>query len=140
VALWRLGDKITRAVGVFVRRQHAPPTLHPSPNNFHNFIGNSASYGVANVAMYGNVDWVSIIASSSMHNVRASNTTCLNDLMDQRGSWLTIIINVAMALTAKGNASRLIVGRNGHFPPIDGERDFPSSLRWMFQGCKFDSN
>ncbi len=110
------------------------------PDNFHKFIGNSASYGAANVAMYGNVDWVSIIASSPKHDVRASNTTCLNDLMDQRGSWLTIITNVAMALSAKGNPWRLMVGPNGHYPPIDGERDFPNSLRWMFQGCKFPSN
>jgi enterochelin esterase-like enzyme len=110
------------------------------PDNFHKFIGNSASYGAANVAMYGNVDWVTIIASSPKRDVRASNTTCLNDLMDQRGSWLTIITNVAMALSAKGNPWRLMVGPNGHYPPIDGERDFPNSLRWMFQGCKFSSN
>ncbi len=110
------------------------------PDNFHKFIGNSASYGAANVAMYGNVDWVTVIGSSPKHAIRASNTTCLNDLMDQRGSWLTIITNVAMALNAKGNPWRLMVGPNGHFPPIDGERDFPNSLRWLFQGCKFQAN
>jgi enterochelin esterase-like enzyme len=110
------------------------------PDNFHKFIGNSASYGAANVAMYGNVDWVTIISSSPKRDIRASNTTCLNDLMDQRGSWLTIITNVAMALSAKGNPWRLMIGPNGHYPPIDGERDFPDSLRWMFQGCKFAPN
>jgi enterochelin esterase-like enzyme len=110
------------------------------PDNFHKFIGNSASYGAANVAMYGNVDWVSIISSSPKRDIRASNTTCLNDLMDQRGSWLTIITNVATALSAKGNPWRLMIGPNGHYPPIDGERDFPDSLRWMFQGCKFPPN
>jgi hypothetical protein len=110
------------------------------PDNFHKFIGNSASYGAANVAMYGNVDWVSIIASSPMRDIRASNTTCLNDLMDQRGSWLTIITNVYKALVAKGNHARIETGPNGHYPPVDGERDFPNSLRWMFQGCKFSSN
>jgi pimeloyl-ACP methyl ester carboxylesterase len=107
------------------------------PDNFHKFIGSNASYGAANVAMYGNVDWVSIIANSPKRDVRASNVTCLHDLMDQRGSWLTIITNVAMALAAKGNDWRLMTGPNSHYPPIDGERDFPNSLRWMFQGCHF---
>ena len=107
------------------------------PDNFHKFIGHSASVGAANVAMYGNVDWVKIANDSPKHDLRVSLTTCDNDLTDARGSWKTILTNLFNALSAKGNDTRLLVGPNGHFPPIDGERDFPSSLRWMFQGCKF---
>ena len=107
------------------------------PDNFHKFIGHSASVGAANVAMYGNVNWVDIASTSPKHDLRVSLTTCDNDLTDQRGSWKTILSNLFNALTAKGNDTRLVVGPNGHSPPIDGERDFPNSLRWMFQGCKF---
>jgi enterochelin esterase family protein len=110
------------------------------PNAFHKFIGSNASYGAANVAMYGNVDWAQIIASTTPpHDLRVSNVTCQNDLSDTRGSWLTIITNLHNTLVTKGYAARLETGPNGHFPPIDGEHDFPSSLRWMFQGCKFAS-
>ncbi|HEX3696399.1 MAG TPA: alpha/beta hydrolase-fold protein [Polyangia bacterium] len=107
------------------------------PDNFHKFIGHSASVGAANVAMYGNVNWVDIVNMSPKHNLRVSLTTCDNDLTDNRGSWKTILTNLFNALTAKGNDTRLVVGPNGHSPPIDGERDFPTSLRWMFQGCSF---
>ncbi len=101
------------------------------------FIGHSASVGAANVAMYGNVNWVDIVTTSPKHDLRVSLTTCDNDLTDERGSWKTILTNLFNALTAKGNDARLVVGPNGHSPPIDGERDFPKSLRWMFQDCKF---
>lgn len=107
------------------------------PDNFHKFIGHSASVGAANVAMYGNVNWVDIVTTSPKHDLRVSLTTCDNDLTDERGSWKTILTNLFNALTAKGNDARLVVGPNGHSPPIDGERDFPNSLRWMFQDCKF---
>jgi enterochelin esterase-like enzyme len=111
------------------------------PNVFHKFIGSNASYGAANVAMYGNVDWATIIQSTTPdHVLRVSNVTCLHDLMDQRGFWLTIITNIHNTLVAKGYPARLETGPNSHFPPIDGEHDFPNSLRWMFQGCKFASN
>ncbi|HEY2902220.1 MAG TPA: alpha/beta hydrolase-fold protein [Polyangia bacterium] len=107
------------------------------PDNFHKFIGHSASVGAANVAMYGNVNWVDIANTSPKHDLRVILTTCDNDLTDTRGSWKTILTNLFNALTAKGNDTRLVVGPNGHSPPIDGERDFPNSLRWMFQGCRF---
>jgi enterochelin esterase-like enzyme len=111
------------------------------PNVFHKFIGSNASYGAANVAMYGNVDWATIIQSTTPdHVLRVSNVTCLHDLMDQRGFWLTIITNIHNTLVAKGYDARLETGPNSHFPPLDGEHDFPNSLRWMFQGCKFPSN
>jgi hypothetical protein len=108
------------------------------PDAFHKFIGSNASYGAANVAMYGSVNWVTIISTSPMHDLRVSNVTCQHDLVDQRGSWLTIITNVSYALRDKGYNWRLMIGPNSHYPPIDGERDFPNSLRWMFQGCKFN--
>jgi enterochelin esterase-like enzyme len=107
------------------------------PDSFHKFIGHSASVGAANVAMYGNVNWVDIVNTSPKHNLRVSLTTCDNDLTDSRGSWKTILTNLFNGLVAKGNDARLVIGPNGHSPPTDGERDFPNSLRWMFQGCKF---
>ncbi len=107
------------------------------PDSFHKFIGHSASVGAANVAMYGSVNWVDIVNKSPKHNLRVSLTTCDNDLTDFRGSWKMILSNLFNGLTAKGNDARLVIGPNGHSPPIDGERDFPNSLRWMFQGCKF---
>jgi enterochelin esterase family protein len=107
------------------------------PDTFHNFIGHSASVGAANVAMYGNVNWVEIVNDSPKHDLRVSLTTCDHDLTDFRGSWETILTNLFNGLTTKGNDTRLVVGPNGHSPPIDAERDFPASLRWMFQGCKF---
>jgi enterochelin esterase-like enzyme len=111
------------------------------PNVFHKFIGSNASYGAANVAMYGNVNWAQIIASTTPpHDLRVSNVTCLHDLMDQRGFWLTIITNIHNTLVSNGYPARLETGPNSHFPPIDGEHDLPNSLRWMFQGCKFTSN
>ncbi|HTA20337.1 MAG TPA: hypothetical protein VK989_13655, partial [Polyangia bacterium] len=111
------------------------------PDVFHKFIGSNASYGAANVAMYGNVDWAQIIASTTpTHDLRVSNVTCQHDLSDQRGFWLTIITNIHDVLVSKGYAARLETGVNGHFPPLDGEHDLPSALRWMFQGCKFPAN
>jgi hypothetical protein len=111
------------------------------PDVFHKFIGSNASYGAANVAMYGNVDWAQIIASTTpTHDLRVSNVTCQHDLSDQRGFWLTIITNIHDALVSKGYAARLETGVNSHFPPLDGEHDLPSALRWMFQGCKFPAN
>jgi enterochelin esterase family protein len=110
------------------------------PDNFHKFIGASESIGAANVAMYGNVNWVEIVSTSPEHDVRVSSSSCLNDLVDQRGSWLTIITNFSMALAAKGYPWRLVIGPNSHYPPVDGERDFPDALRWTFQGCKFPTN
>jgi enterochelin esterase family protein len=107
------------------------------PDRFHKFIGHSASVGAANVAMYGNVNWVDIVKMSPKHDLRVSLTTCDRDLTDTRGNWKTILTNLFTALTDKGNDARLVVGPSGHYPPIDGERDFPNSLRWMFQGCKF---
>jgi enterochelin esterase-like enzyme len=111
------------------------------PDVFHKFIGSNASYGAANVAMYGNVDWAHIIASTTPpHDLRVSNVTCQHDLSDQRGFWLTIITNIHNTLASKGYATRLETGANSHFPPLDGEHDLPSSLRWMFHGCTFPSN
>jgi hypothetical protein len=111
------------------------------PDVFHKFIGSNASYGAANVAMYGNVDWAQIIGSTTPpHDLRVSNVTCQHDLSDQRGFWLTIITNVHNTLVSKGYAARLETGVNGHFPPLDGEHDLPSSLRWMFQGCRFPAD
>jgi enterochelin esterase-like enzyme len=104
------------------------------PDNFHKFIGHSASVGAA--PTYG-TNWVDVTTNSPKHDLRVSLTTCQHDLMDARGSWLTIITNLYKALVAKGNDARLMVGPGGHYPPVDGERDFPNSLRWMFQGCKF---
>ncbi len=87
--------------------------------------------------MYGNLNWVDMVNKSPKHDLRVGLTTCDNDLTDGRGSWKTILTNLFNALVAKGNDARLVTGPNGHYPPTDGERDFPNSLRWMFQGCKF---
>lgn len=114
------------------------------PNDIHKFIGISSSFGAANVAPYL-VDWVSVVSMAPARPLRVSLLASTKDLVDQRGNWQTINTNMANALAAKGDQWRLIIAQAacteyatcGHYPPIDGERDFPNALRWTFQGCKF---
>ena len=104
------------------------------PNDFHKFVGDNTSFGAATT--YG-VDWVQVIQAAPARTLRVSLLTSTNDLSDQRGMWYVINQNVAADLAAKGNEWRLMLGTGMHYPPVDGEHDFPNALRWMFQGCKF---
>ncbi len=104
------------------------------PNDFHKFVGDNTSFGAATT--YG-VDWVQVIQAAPARTLRASLLTSTNDLSDQRGMWYVINQNVAADLAAKGNQWRLMIGTGMHYPPVDGEHDFPNALRWMFQGCTF---
>ncbi len=104
------------------------------PNDFHKFVGDNTSFGAATT--YG-VDWVQVIKAAPARTLRASLLTSTNDLSDQRGMWYVINQNVAADLAAKGNQWRLMLGTGMHYPPVDGEHDFPNALRWMFQGCAF---
>jgi len=114
------------------------------PNDIHKFIGISSSFGAANVQPYL-VDWVSVVNMAPSRPLRVSLLASTKDLVDQRGNWQTINTNMANALAAKGDQWRLIIAQAtctqyatcGHYPPIDGEHDFPNALRWTFQGCKF---
>jgi len=130
-------------VGYSASGGQAWKVLWNHPDAIHKFIGISASFGAANVAPY-NVDWAQVISAAAPHPVRASLLASTKDLQDFRGNWLTINTNVANALAAKGAQWRLEVAQAacatdqcGHYPPIDGERDFPNALRWTFQGCAF---
>lgn len=104
------------------------------PNDFHKFVGDNTSFGAATT--YG-VDWVQVIKAAPARALRVSLLTSTNDLSDQRGMWYVINQNVAADLADKGNQWRLMLGTGMHYPPVDGEHDFPSALRWMFQGCRF---
>jgi enterochelin esterase-like enzyme len=104
------------------------------PNDFHKFVGDNTSFGAATT--YG-VDWVQVIKDAPARTLRVSLLTSTNDLSDQRGMWYVINQNVAADLAAKGNEWRLMLGTGMHYPPTDGEHDFPNALRWMFQGCSF---
>jgi enterochelin esterase-like enzyme len=104
------------------------------PNDFHKFVGDNTSFGAATT--YG-VDWVQVIKDAAPRTLRVSLLTSTNDLSDQRGMWYVINQNVATDLAAKGNEWRLMLGTGMHYPPTDGEHDFPNALRWMFQGCAF---
>jgi enterochelin esterase family protein len=104
------------------------------PNDVHKFIGDNTSFGAATT--YG-VDWVQVIKAAPARTLRVSLLTSTNDLSDQRGMWYVINQNVAADLADKGNEWRLMLGTGMHYPPLDGEHDFPNALRWMFQGCKF---
>jgi len=104
------------------------------PNDFHKFVGDNTSFGAATT--YG-VDWVQVIKDAPARTLRVSLLTSTNDLSDQRGMWYVINQNVAADLAAKGNEWRLMLGTGMHYPPVDGEHDFPNALRWMFQGCTF---
>jgi hypothetical protein len=117
--------------------------LWTHPNDIHKFIGVSSSTGAA--ITYG-VDWVKVVtdAAAPASPLRVSLTTSTKDLSDNRGNWQTINTNMAAALSAKGNQLRLNVYQAtctttgcAHYPPVDGERDLPNALRWMFQGCTF---
>jgi enterochelin esterase-like enzyme len=104
------------------------------PDDFHKFVGDNTSFGAATT--YG-VDWVQVIKDAPVRTLRVSLLTSTNDLSDQRGMWYVINQNVAADLAAKGNEWRLMLGTGMHYPPTDGEHDFPNALRWMFQGCTF---
>jgi enterochelin esterase family protein len=104
------------------------------PDDFHKFIGDNTSFGAA--ITYG-VDWVKVIAAAPARTLRVSLLTSTNDLSDQRGMWYVINQNVAADLADQGNEWRLLIGTGMHYPPLDGEHDFPNALRWMFQGCSF---
>jgi enterochelin esterase family protein len=104
------------------------------PNDVHKFLGDNASFGAA--PTYG-VNWVDVIKNAAPRALRVSLLTSTNDLADSRGMWLVINQNVAAQLDAKGNEWRLVIGSGAHFPPVDGERDFPNALRWLWRGCGF---
>lgn len=104
------------------------------PNDVHKFLGDNTSFGAA--PTYG-VNWVDVIKNAPPRVLRVSLLTSTNDLADNRGMWITINTNVANQLDAKGNQWRLVIGTGAHFPPVDGERDFPTALRWMWRGCQF---
>ena len=115
--------------------------LWTHPNDIHKFVAVSSSFGAA--ITYG-LDWVATVNMAMPHTVRASLTASTQDIVDQRGNWQTINTNMTDALAAKGAQTRLNVytasctGTGcGHYPPVDGERDLPNALRWMFQGCTF---
>jgi enterochelin esterase family protein len=104
------------------------------PNDVHKFLGDNTSFGAA--PTYG-VNWVDVIKNAAPRTLRVSLLTSTNDLADSRGMWLVINTNVANQLDAKGNQWRLVIGSGQHFPPVDGERDFPTALRWLWRGCRF---
>jgi hypothetical protein len=104
------------------------------PDDVHKFLGDNTSFGAA--PTYG-VDWVQVIKNAPARILRVSLLTSTNDLSDSRGMWLVFNQNVAADLAAKGNEWRLVTGSGPHDPPTDGERDFPSALRWMWRGCSF---
>jgi enterochelin esterase-like enzyme len=116
--------------------------LWTHPDDIHKFIGVSSSTGAA--ITYG-TDWVKVVTMAAPGpQLRVSLTTSTKDLSDNRGSWQTINTNMAAALTAKNDQVRLNVYQAtcadtgcAHYPPVDGERDLPNALRWMFQGCTF---
>ena len=114
------------------------------PNDIHKFVGISSSFGAA--IDYNKWDWVAVVtaAPAPARPLRVSLLASTKDLSDNRGDWLTINTNMTTALAAKGDQTRFEVAQAacntaqcGHYPPIDGERDFPNALRWTFQGCKF---
>jgi enterochelin esterase family protein len=104
------------------------------PNDVHKFLGDNTSFGAA--PTYG-VDWVQVIKNAAPRVLRVSLLTSTNDLADNRGMWIVINTNVANQLDAKGNQWRLVIGSGAHYPPVDGERDFPTALRWLWRGCHF---
>jgi enterochelin esterase-like enzyme len=116
--------------------------LWTHPTDIHKFIGVSSSTGAA--ITYG-TDWVKVVTMAAPGpQLRVSLTTSTKDLSDNRGNWQTINTNMASALTTKGDQVRLNVYQAtcadtgcAHYPPVDGERDLPNALRWMFQGCTF---
>lgn len=105
------------------------------PEQFHNFIGHSASFGAS--IRYDNWVWADKIQESPMRELRVSLTVAAQgDLTDDRGSWRTINENVAAALAAKGNPYRLIIGPGDH-GGLASQQDFPNALRWMWRNCQF---
>ncbi len=115
--------------------------LWTHPNDIHKFIGISSSTGAA--ITYG-VDWVAVVNMAAARPLRVSLDTSTKDLEDARGNWQAINTNMANALAAKGDQWRLNVYTAtcanvgcAHYPPVDGERDLPDALRWVFQGCSF---
>ena len=108
-------------------------------DRYHKFFGHNASFGAANVAMYGNVDWAKLIMTSPKRDLRVSLVTAPvgRDLVDQRGDWTKINQGVADALAAKGNDYRFIIAPGGHDGGTNSRPDFPTAMRWMFRGCAF---
>jgi len=108
-------------------------------DRYHKFFGHNCSYGAANVAMYGNVDWAKLIMTSPKRDLRVSLVTAPvgHDLVDQRGDWTKINQGVADALAAKGNDYRFIIAPGGHDGGTNSRPDFPTAMRWMFRGCSF---
>lgn len=108
-------------------------------DRYHKFLGHNTSFGAANVAMYGNVDWAKLITDSPKRDLRVSlvNAPVGHDLVDNRGDWTLINEGVARALAAKGNDYRMIIGPGDHGGAANSHPDFPMALRWMFRGCQF---
>jgi enterochelin esterase-like enzyme len=108
-------------------------------DRYHKFFGHNASFGAADVAMYGNVNWAKLIMMSPKRDLRVSLVTAPvgKDLVDQRGDWTMINKGVADALAAKGNDYRFIIAPGGHDGGANSRPDFPTAMRWMFRGCAF---
>ena len=108
-------------------------------DRYHKFLGHNTSFGAANVAMYGNVDWAKLIMTSPKRDLRVSlvNAPVGHDLVDQRGDWTLINEGVAKALAMQGYDYRMVIGPGDHGGATNSHPDFPTALRWMFRGCSF---
>jgi enterochelin esterase family protein len=81
-------------------------------------------------------DWAALVPQGPNKGFRVSLVSGTMDLSDDRGNWLEASQEMATVLSAAGYPVRLMTGTGGHYPPDQSAMDFPSALRWTWQGCK----
>ncbi len=100
---------------------------------FHRFIGHNTSFPAAKDV---GADYIQLVPQAPNKGFRVSLVSGTNDLSDSRGNWLEASTQMTKVLTEKGYPVRFMKGTGGHYPPDQSSADFPSGLRWIWQGCK----
>jgi enterochelin esterase family protein len=103
------------------------------PNLMKKIIGHNTSFPAHKA---NGTDWAALVPQEPNKGFRVSLVSGTMDLSDDRGNWLEASQKMETVLTAAGYPVRLMTGTGGHYPPDQSAMDFPSALRWTWQGCK----